>query len=188
MAEPDQRRAVLQAILNDPKSSPETLLRACELAERLDGRPEMDAELAGVIEFYEGLRAMTPEQFDEELVALTKPVLTDPALLDDPVVRDRIHSEAGRIAREMNAELFATNAELRAALREAEALRGVPGLAERRKAASEAPSASQTAPEDDRSLKAVAIPEALRRTVATASKPVPDRVRSSFERKIRGET
>lgn len=174
--------------MNDPESSTADVLRACELAERLDARPEMDPELAGMIEFWERLRGMTNVQLDAEVAALGAPNTTDPALLDDPVVRDRINREASRIAREMNAELFATNAELRAALTRAEALRGVPDLAERRKAASEAPSAPQTPPQDDRPLQVVEIPEALRRTAATAAKAKPDRVRTSFEQKIRGET
>jgi hypothetical protein len=194
MVETERRRAVLSAILNDPKSSPETLLRACELSERLDSRPDADPDYLAWKQF----AAMSDEALDAELEGLMRPVLSSPALLDDPIVRDRINREAGRIAREMNASLFKTNAELRAALTEAQALRGVPDLAKRRQAASEAPSASQTAPailkslqnpggHDDRPLKVVEIPEALRRTAATATKPKQDRVRTSFERKIRGE-
>jgi hypothetical protein len=187
MATTDRRRAILQTIIDDPESSTADVLRACELAERLDGPPELDPETAYLVEFAQSLQRMTPEQLDRELEALSKPVLTDARLLDDPVVRDRINSEAGRIAREMNASLFKTNAELRAKLKEAEAHRGVPALAERRKAGSEAPSASQTAPEDDRPLRVVEIPPGIAPSVATASKPKPDRVRTSFERKVHGE-
>ena len=181
--ETSKRRQILETVAGDERTSTADRLRALELLDRLDSRPDADPDYLAWKQF----AAMSDEALDAELEGLTRPVLSSPALLDDPVVQGRIDREAGRIAREMNASLFKTNAELRAALAEAQALRGVPDLAKRRQAASEPPSASQTAPDDDRPLKVVEIPEGLRRTAATATKPKPDRVRTSFERKIRGE-
>jgi hypothetical protein len=184
----ERRRAVLEAILNDPKSSTADVLRACELAERLDTRPELDVETAYLVEFAQSLQGMTPEQLAREVAALSKPVTSGLSVEHDDAVRRAVERELEPRVRELTKEHLAEIRRLREALARAESLRGVPDLAERRKAASEAPSASQTAPEDDRPVKVVEIPEALRRTAATASKPVSDRVRTSFERKLRGET
>ena len=188
MAATDRRRAILQTIIDDPESSTSDVLRACELAEKLDARPELDPVVAHLVEFAQTLHAMTPEQLDAELEALGAPVKTGPSFEGDAVFEAAVEKRAKLLTVERTAELLQERHRLRTALAEAEArlapapsepLREVSDLAERRKALSAAPSASQTA--------SIEIPEALRRTAATATKPTPDRVRTTFERKTRGE-
>lgn len=149
--EAEARRKILEALASDEQTSTTDRLRALDLLDRLDARPESNPEFAVWQEF----AAMAPEQLDAELEALEAPLKTGLAYEGDEYDAAVERAAAVR-ANEIVAELRRETHQLRKALAAAEArlapapsepLPQVADLNERREARSEAPSLSQQAPE-----------------------------------------
>jgi crotonobetainyl-CoA:carnitine CoA-transferase CaiB-like acyl-CoA transferase len=179
--ETSKRRQILETVAGDERTSTADRLRALDLLDRLDGRPEADPEF----EEWKAFRAMTDEEFDAELKALGRPLMTRPSFDDNAAFEAEVERRAALLANEQTAELRQEAHRLREALKQAEARLAPPTPAEPSKGASAAPSATGAVPEVDRPLRIVP-PEGID-PEAGWSKRSGRPVRTSFERKIRGE-
>lgn len=137
MAATDRRRAILQTIIDDPESSTSDVLRACELAEKLDGHPELDPDY----EAWKTYMEMPDEKLDAELAALMKPLSTGPYFGDDPEFEKAVQRETAVRVNEQTAAIKQEMHQLRKALAAAEARKEPPTLPEQSQAGSEPPSA-----------------------------------------------
>ena len=143
-----KRRQILETIAGDERTSTADRLRALDMLDKLDGLPDADADFS----FFKEVMAMS----EEELEALGGPLTTGPSYEDDERFEVAVEKRAELRMIEATAELRQEAHRLRTALAEAEArlapapsepLREVADLNERRQAATEAPSASQTPPD-----------------------------------------
>jgi hypothetical protein len=177
--EASKRRQVLETIAASDEASISDKLRALDLLDRLDAQPEADPEFLIWKEF----AAMTPDQLDRELEALGAPLLTGPSFEEDARFEAEVERRAALLANEQTAELRRETHKLREALKEAQARANPPAPTESGEAARAAPSATGTVSE--RPLRIVP-PEGID-LEAGWSKRSERPIRTSFERKIRGE-